>query len=59
MNGKWPYFLFDRMQEKEADFRVISVLNDAIAGNEILHSRGSINVPARVNRDVLSHSVLR
>lgn len=58
----WPDHLFVRMQQESSTSR-ISVLNQGIAGNEILYDghgdKGTSNRASRIERDVLGQSGIR
>lgn len=49
----WPDLLADRLS-KAAGGRVLSVANEGIGGNRILHDGAGINALARFDRDVLA-----
>jgi lysophospholipase L1-like esterase len=57
-NLRWSDVLARRLDTPEARVR-LSVLNEGISGNRILHDRGGQNALARLNRDVLSQSNVR
>ncbi|HEX4030620.1 MAG TPA: SGNH/GDSL hydrolase family protein [Terracidiphilus sp.] len=57
-NLRWPDVLARRLDTPEARVR-LSILNEGISGNRILHDRGGQNALARLNRDVLSQSNVR
>lgn len=58
----WPDYLFERMQQEPSTSR-ISVLNQGIAGNEILYDghgyKGTSNRASRIERDVLGQSGIK
>jgi lysophospholipase L1-like esterase len=57
-NLRWPDVLAKRLDTAEARVR-LSVLNEGISGNRILHDRAGQNVLARLDRDVLSQPNVR
>lgn len=54
-NLRWPDVLAKRLEAPDARVR-LSVLNEGISGNRILHDRAGQNALARLDRDVLSQS---
>jgi lysophospholipase L1-like esterase len=57
-NFRWPDVLAKRLDTSPARVR-LSVLNEGISGNRILHDRAGQNALARLDRDVLSQSNVR
>jgi lysophospholipase L1-like esterase len=57
-NLRWPDVLAKRLDTAEARVR-LSVLNEGISGNRVLHDRAGQNTLARLDRDVLSQSNVR
>jgi lysophospholipase L1-like esterase len=54
-NVRWPDVLAKRLDKNRKTPR-LSVLNEGISGNRILHDRAGQNALARLDRDVLSQS---
>jgi lysophospholipase L1-like esterase len=54
-NRRWPDVLAERLQA-DAKTAHLSVLNEGISGNRILHDRAGANALARFDRDVLAQS---
>jgi lysophospholipase L1-like esterase len=54
-NRRWPDFLARRLQEDPKTAH-ISVLNEGIGGNRLLHDNAGANALARFDRDVLAQS---
>jgi lysophospholipase L1-like esterase len=51
-NRRWPDFLAERLQAGKATAH-LSVLNEGISGNRLLHDRAGPNALSRFDRDVL------
>lgn len=57
-NSRWPDILAARLQA-DSRFRNLSVLNEGIGGNRLLHDGAGPNALARFDRDVLSQDGVR
>jgi lysophospholipase L1-like esterase len=57
-NRRWPDILARRLQENSKTAH-LSVLNEGISGNRLLHDGAGPNVLARFDRDVLAQSGVR
>jgi lysophospholipase L1-like esterase len=57
-NDRWPDQLFTRLQSSR-DATDVSILNQALGGNRVLHDGLGPNVLARLDRDVLAQSGAR
>jgi lysophospholipase L1-like esterase len=57
-NLRWPDVLAKRLDAAKSKVR-LSVLNEGISGNRILHDRAGQNALARLDRDVISQSNVR
>lgn len=56
-NARWTDHVFDRMQNSTSSgLKKLSILNQAIGGNQLLEDRTSLNLNARLARDGLSIS---
>jgi lysophospholipase L1-like esterase len=54
-NRRWPDVLAERLQA-DKKFAHLSVLNEGISGNRLLHDRSGPNALSRFDRDVLAQS---